>query len=186
MLDQWNTSTESLRTSPAERLMSRTLLPTAKNLLYPKLQDSVNCMFKPKRQIAKLQTQSTLPHSIQNRNRTRCASCSLNEGWEPEKGYLSWEVDQQILFGVDCCKLSIEEFLKLTEKPPTPSMPDEVSESQSAHCSSKVMVPELTPKSASLSPPVFKRTRTRVIKPPSWFSDYDVSFVFFWNSLEND
>lgn len=66
-----------------------------------------------------------------------------------------------------------------TEKPPTPSMPVEVSERQSEHCSSKVMVPELTPKSASPSPPVFKRTRTRVIKPPYWFSDYDVSFVFF-------
>ena len=44
LLDQRNTPTESIGTSPAQRLMScdtRTLLLTATNLLYPKVPESV-------------------------------------------------------------------------------------------------------------------------------------------------
>ena len=56
MLDQRNTPAESLGTSPAQRLMSRrtrTLLPTATNLLYPKVPENVDQMLKLKRQKAK-------------------------------------------------------------------------------------------------------------------------------------
>ena len=55
-LDQRNTPTESIGTSPAQRLMSRrtrTLLLTATNLLYPKVPESVTEKLKLKRQKAK-------------------------------------------------------------------------------------------------------------------------------------
>ena len=56
LLDQRNTPTESIGTSPAQRLMSRrtrTLLLTATNLLYPKVPESVTEKLKLKRQKAK-------------------------------------------------------------------------------------------------------------------------------------
>ena len=56
MLDQRNTPTESLGTSPAQRLMSRrtkTLLPTATNLLYPRVPENVGEKLKLERQKAK-------------------------------------------------------------------------------------------------------------------------------------
>jgi len=56
LLDQRNTPTESIGTSPAQRLMSRrtrTLLLTAANLLYPKVPESVTEKLKLKRQKAK-------------------------------------------------------------------------------------------------------------------------------------
>ena len=56
LLDQRNTPTESIGTSPAQRLMScrtRTLLLTATNLLYPKVPESVTEKLKLKRRKAK-------------------------------------------------------------------------------------------------------------------------------------
>ena len=56
ILDQRNTPSEVLGTSPAQRLMNRrtrTLLPTATNLLYPKVPVDVNDKLKWKRQKAK-------------------------------------------------------------------------------------------------------------------------------------
>ena len=55
MLDQRKTPTNSLGTSPAQRLMlcrTRTLLQTATSLLYPKVPDNVPEMLKLKRQKA--------------------------------------------------------------------------------------------------------------------------------------
>ena len=56
LLDQRNTPTESLGSSPVQRLMSRrtrTLLPTATNLLYPKVPENVDHLLRLKRQKAK-------------------------------------------------------------------------------------------------------------------------------------
>ena len=56
LLDQRNTPVEGLETSPAQRLMSRrtrTQLPTATSLLYPKVVDGVQEKIKLKRQRAK-------------------------------------------------------------------------------------------------------------------------------------
>ena len=56
LLDQRNTPTESLGSSPVQRLMSRrtrTLLPTATNLLYPKVPENVDQLLKLKRQKTK-------------------------------------------------------------------------------------------------------------------------------------
>ena len=56
LLDQRNIPTESLVSSPVQRLMSRrtrTLLPTATNLLYPKVPENVDQLLKLKRQKAK-------------------------------------------------------------------------------------------------------------------------------------
>lgn len=53
--DQRNIPTESLGSSPVQRLMSRrtrTLLPTATNLLYPKMPENVDQLLKLKRQKA--------------------------------------------------------------------------------------------------------------------------------------
>lgn len=56
LLDQRNTPTESLGSSPVQRLMSRrtrTLLSTATNLLYPKVPENVDQLLKLKRQKTK-------------------------------------------------------------------------------------------------------------------------------------
>lgn len=56
LLDQRNTPTQGVGSSPAQRLMSRrtrTLLPIAANLLYPKVEEGVTKMLKLKRQKAK-------------------------------------------------------------------------------------------------------------------------------------
>ena len=56
MLDQRNTPTESLGESPAQRLIcrrTRTRLPTATSLLYPKVLENVTEKLKIKRQKAK-------------------------------------------------------------------------------------------------------------------------------------
>ena len=56
LLDQRNTPTESLGSSPVQRSMSRrtrTLPPTATNLLYPKVPENVDQLLKLKRQKAK-------------------------------------------------------------------------------------------------------------------------------------
>ncbi|PFX15913.1 Bifunctional polynucleotide phosphatase/kinase [Stylophora pistillata] len=56
LLDQCNTPTEFMESSPAQRLMSRrtrTLLPTASNLVLPKIPKNVNAKLKLKRQKAK-------------------------------------------------------------------------------------------------------------------------------------
>ena len=56
LLDQRNTPTQGVGSSPAQRLMSRrtrTLLPIAANLLYPKVEERVTKMLKLKTQKAK-------------------------------------------------------------------------------------------------------------------------------------
>ena len=56
LLDQRNTPTQGVGSSPAQRLMSRrtrTLLPISANLLYPKVEEGVTKKLKVKRQKAK-------------------------------------------------------------------------------------------------------------------------------------
>ena len=77
MLKKRNTPTESLGTSPAQRLMlhhTRTLLPTATNLLYPKVSENVPEMLKLKSR----KLNGTLnDHLTRDRCRTRCKSLPL-------------------------------------------------------------------------------------------------------------
>lgn len=79
-------------------------------------------------------------------------------------------------------KLFVREFLKPFEKPSTPSKHVEVSKNQPSDSSPQTTVPELKAKSASPSLPVVKRTRTRVIKPLSRFSNYATQFLVVKNN----
>ena len=56
LLDQRNTPTQGVNSSPVQRLMSRrtrTLLPVSANLLYPRVEEGVKEKLKAKRQTAK-------------------------------------------------------------------------------------------------------------------------------------
>ena len=63
------------------------------------------------------------------------------------------------------------EFLKPAEKPTVITKTVEVEESQPSNRETLTVVPEDKQPTATSHPPV-KAARTRVIKPPSSFSDY--------------
>ena len=87
LLDQRNTPTESIGTSPAQRLMSRhtrTLLPTATNLLHPKVPESVIEKLKLKRQKAKWyhDRSSRILPEIEIGQDVRIAPLQKNQTWK--------------------------------------------------------------------------------------------------------
>ena len=181
LLDQRNTPTESLGTSPAQRLMSRrtrTLLPTATNLLYPKVLENVTEKLKLRRQKAKWyhdRSSRNLP-DIEIGQDVRVAPLQRNQTWKmgtcleklSDRSYVvKTDSDNQIL-------RRNREFLKPAEKPVTCSKPVEVTESQSSNLdiSAQSTLPEQRQMSTPHPLPDVKRTRTRVIRPPSRFSDY--------------
>lgn len=87
LLDQRNTATESIGTSPAQKLMSRrtrTLLLTATNLLYPKVPESVIEKLKLKRQKAKWyhDRSSRILPEIEIGQDVRIAPLQKNQTWK--------------------------------------------------------------------------------------------------------
>ena len=178
LLDQRNTPTESLGSSPVQRLMSRrtrTLLPTATNLLYPKVPENVDQLLRLKRQKAKFyhdRSSRVLPE-IEIGQDVRVAPLQKNDVWKSGTCVEKLS-DRSYVVQTDADNHFVRRnraFLKPAEKPapPTPSSkPVVVSESQpSDHSSSPATVPD----HKTISPTV-KRTRTRIIKPPARLSDY--------------
>ena len=178
MLDQRNTPTESLGTSPAQRLMSRrtkTLLPTATNLLYPRVPENVGEKLKLKRQKAKWyhdRSARSLPE-IDIGQEVRVAPLQRNETWT-QGTCVDKLSDRSYMVKMDASNQLLRrnrESLKPAVKPAVPSEPVEVDKSQPVNNNTQPTVPEgkqLTP----APPPPAVKTRTRVIKPPSRFSDY--------------
>ena len=87
LLDQRNTPTQGVGSSPAQRLMSRrtrTLLPIAANLLYPKVEEGVTKMLKLKRQKAKSyhDRSSIVLSKLEIGQEVRVAG-QRNKTWEP-------------------------------------------------------------------------------------------------------
>ena len=178
LLDQRNTPTESLGSSPVQRLMSRrtrTLLPTATNLLYPKVPENVDQLLRLKRQKAKFyhdRSSRVLPE-IEIGQDVRVAPLQKNDVWKSGTCVEKLS-DRSYVVQTDADNHFVRRnraFLKPAEKPAplTPSSkPVVVSESQpSDHSSSPATVPD----HKTISPTV-KRTRTRIIKPPARLSDY--------------
>ena len=178
MLDQRNTPTESLGTSPAQRLMSRrtkTLLPTATNLLYPRVPENVGEKLKLKRQKAKWYHDRSalfLPE-IDIGQEVRVAPLQRNETWT-QGTCVDKLSDRSYMVKMDASNQVLRrnrEFLKPAVKPAVPPEPVEVDKSQPVNNNTQPTVPEgkqLTP----APPPPTVKTRTRVIKPPPRFSDY--------------
>ena len=178
LLDQRNTPTESLGSSPVQRLMSRrtrTLLPTATNLLYPKVPENVDQLLRLKRQKAKFyhdRSSRVLPE-IEIGQDVRVAPLQKNDVWKSGTCVEKLS-DRSYVVQTAADNHFVRQnraFLKPAEKPAplTPSSkPVVVSESQpSDHSSSPATVPD----HKTISPMV-KRTRTRIIKPPARLSDY--------------
>ena len=137
LLDQRNIPIESLGTSPAQRLMScrtRTLLPTATNLLYPKVPGNVTEKLKLRRQKAKWyhdRSSRNLP-DIELGQDVRVAPLTRNQTWKmgtcleklSDRSYVvKTDSDNQIL-------RRNREFLKPAEQPATCSKSVEATESQ--------------------------------------------------------
>ena len=178
MLDQRNTPTESLGASPAQRLMSRrtrTLLPTATSLLYPKVPNNVPEMLKLKRQKAKWyfdRSARPLPE-IDVGQEVRVAPLQKNENWKMGT-CLEKLLDRSYLVKTDASSQVLcrnREFLKPAEKLTVIPKPVEGEESQPSNRETPTVVPEDKQPTATSHPPV-KATRTRETKPPSRFSDY--------------
>ena len=137
LLDQRNTPTESLESSPAQRLMSRrtrTLLPTASNLLYPKIPENVNAKLKLKRQKAKWyhdRTSRTLPE-LQVGQEIRVAPLQRNQSWKTgtcikklsDRSYIVKTSSDNQVFRQN------REFLKPAAQPTEQAKPIESSDSQ--------------------------------------------------------
>ena len=180
LLDQRNTPTESLGSSPVQRLMSRrtgTLLSTATNLLYPNVPENVDQLLKLKRQKAKFchDRSSRILPEIEIIQDVRVAPLQKNDVWE--RGTCIEKLsDKSYVVQTDADSHLVRRnraFLKPAEKPalPTPSSrPIDLSESQPSRHSSK---PATVPEHKTISPAV-KRTRTRIIKPPARLSDYSI------------
>ena len=178
LLDQRNTPTESIGSSPVQRLMSRrtrTLLPTATNLLYPKVPANVDQLLRLKRQRAKLyhdRSSRPLPE-IEIGQDVRVAPLQKNDVWK--RGTCVEKLsDRSYVVKTEANNHLVRRnraFLKPTEKPAPPapsSKAVDLSVSQpSRHSSQPAMVPGPKPIS-----PVVKRTRTRIIKPPARLRDY--------------
>ena len=179
MLDQRNTPTESLGTSPAQRLMSRRtkmLLPTATNLLYPRVPENVGEKLKLKRQKAGKWYHDRSARSLPEINigqEVRVAPLQRNEAWTQgtcvdklsDRSYMvKMNANTQVL-------RRNREFLKPAVKPAVLSEPVEVDKNQPVNNNTQPTVPE--GKQSTPAPPTpAVKTRTRVIKPPSRFSDY--------------
>lgn len=178
LLDQRNTPTESLGSSPVQRSMSRrtrTLLPTATNLLYPKVPENVDQLLKLKRQKAKFyhDRSSRIVPEIEIGQDVRVAPLPKNDVWK--RRTCVEKLSDRSRCSADCADNHLARrnraFPKPAEKPapPTPSSKVvDLSENQpSRHSSKPATVPEHEPIS-----PAVKRTRTRIIKPPARLSDY--------------
>ena len=177
LLDQRNTPTESIGTSPAQRLMSRrtrALLLTAINPLYSKVPESVTEKLKLERQTAKWyhdRFSRSLPE-IEIGQDIRLAPVQKNQTWKTgtcieklsDRRYaVKTNLDNQVL-------RRNREFLKPTEQPATQTRPVVVTESQPAKHDVQTPVPEQ--KSTQSCLPAVKKTHTRVVKPPSRFKDF--------------
>ena len=172
MLDQQNTPTESLGTSSAQSLMSRrtkTLLPTATNLLYPRVPENVGKELKLKRQKAKWyhnRSACSLPET--DIGEVRVAPLQRNETWTQgtcvdKLLYRSYVVKMDA--GNQVLRRN-RGFLKSAVEPAVPSEPVEVDKSQPVNNNIQPTVPEGKQLTTTPPPPA------RVIKPPSSFSDY--------------
>ena len=130
LLDQRNTPTESQGSSPVQRLMShctRTLLPTATNLLYPKVPENVDQLLKLKRQKAKFyhDRSSCILPEIEIGQDVGVASLQKNDVWK--RGTCIEKLsDRSYVVQTDADNHLVRRnraFLKPAEKPapPTPS-----------------------------------------------------------------
>ena len=181
LLDQRNTPTESIGTSPAQTLMSRrtrTLLLTATNLLYPKVPESVTEKLKLKRQKAKWyhDRSSRILPEIEIGQDVRIASLQKNQTWKTgtcieklsDRSYVvKTNSDSQVL-------RRNREFLKPAEQPAATTQRQTVvvTESQPTKRDVQTPLPEQKQMSTPSPLPAVKKTRTRVVKPLSRFKDF--------------
>ena len=139
LLDQRNTPTESIGTSPAQRLMSRrtrTLLLRATNLLYPKVPESVTEKLKLKRQKAKWyhdRSSRRLPE-IEIGQDIRVAPSQKNQTWKSGT-YIEKLSDRSFVVKTNSGNQVLRrnrEFLKPAEqpRPAAQTQPIVVTESQ--------------------------------------------------------
>ena len=175
ILDQRNTPSEVLGTSPAQRLMNRrtrTLLPTATNLLYPKVPVDVNEKLKWKRQKAKWyhdRSARALPE-IEVGQEVRVAPLQKNETWIDRSYLVKTSGSSQVI-------RRNREFLNPAEKQAVlhqsvRSNQASLEENQPVVCGTQPSSPNNKTTTVKFPPPATKATRTRVIKTPAKFRDY--------------
>ena len=191
LLDQRNTPTQGVNSSPVQRLMSRrtrTLLPVSANLLYPRVEEGVKEKLKAKRQTAKGyydRSAKVLPE-LEIGQEVRVAG-QRNKVWEAgtcvqklsDRSYLvevngnTLRRNRQALRPKKDTQMNGETIIAET-KPPS-SVPAE-TEGQTALRStnhSDVTTPVKvsdTPQQNHSVP--LKSTRTRIVKTPVRFKDY--------------
>ena len=154
---------------------TKTLLPTATNLLHPRVPENVGEKLKLKRQKAKWyhdRSARSLPE-IDIGQEVRVAPLQRNETWT-QGTCVDKLSDRSYMVKMDASNQLLRrnrELLKPAVKPAVPSEPVEGDKSQPVNNNTQPTVPEgkqLTP----APPPPAVKARTRVIKPPSRFSDY--------------
>ena len=156
---------------------TRTRLPTATSLLYPKVPERVTEKLKLKRQKAKWyhdHSTRTLPE-LGVGQEVRVAPLQKNETWK-QGTCLEKLSDRSYLVKPEGNGQAVRrnrEFLKPAEKATVliPHKPVPVKESQSASNNTQSAVPE-GKQSVAKTPPAVKTTRTRVVKMPSRFKDF--------------
>ena len=191
LLDQRNTPTQGVNSSPVQRLMSRrtrTLLPVSANLLYPRVEEGVKEKLKAKRQTAKGyydRSAKVLPE-LEIGQEVRVAG-QRNKVWEAgtcvqklsDRSYLvevngnTLRRNRQALRPKKDTQMTGETTIAET-KPPS-SVPAE-TEGQTAlrstnHSDVTTPVKVSDTPQQNLSVPL-KSTRTRIVKAPVRFKDY--------------
>jgi len=177
LLDQRNTPTESIGTSPAQRLMSRrtrTLLLRATNLLYPKVPESVTEKLKLKRQKAKWyhdRSSRSLPE-IEIGQDIRVAPLQRKLTWKTGT-CIEKLSDRSYVVKTNSDNLVLrknQELLTPAEQPAAQTQPIVVTESPPAKCDVQTPVPEQKQMSTPSRLPAVKKTCTRVVKFKDFFA----------------
>ena len=195
LLDYRNTPTEGMKSSPAQRLMSRrtrTLLPTATSLLHPKVVEGVEDQIKQKKKKAKYyhdRTAKLLPE-IEVGQEVRVAPTERSKPWKSatcvqklsDRSYLVRTSKETVRRNRQSLKpTSPPKPAKSYPMPPSHAAEETVqiapgAESITCTSPSTQQTPTETHSSTSSQEHVpvapVTRTRTRVIKPPSRYQDF--------------
>ena len=193
LLDQRNTPTQGVNSSPAQRLMSRrtrTLLPVSSNLLYPKVEEGVTEKLKIKRQKAKSYHDrgAKLLPELEVGQEVRVAG-QRSKTWEAgtcvqklsDRSYMvevngatvrrNREALRPKLDGGSITQRNVEDTVIETQA--TESAKAEEAPAVPSTHQSKGTAPVVGSDMQQITPSVpMKTTRTRIIRPPVRFKDY--------------
>lgn len=190
LLDHRNTPVEGLESSPTQRLMSRrtrTQVPTATSLLYPRVISGVEEKIKRKRQTAKAyydRTAKTLP-DLQVGQEVKVAPLHKSQIWKTgtclqqlsDRSYLV-QMDKEVVRRNRAAVKPAPQRSQETDKPDAAVQRHVTSASPATAITTDAPRESMSnaqqpmKNTVSSVPPQTRRTRTRAVNPPPKFKDF--------------